>query len=90
MFHDPATGQGMVAQEDGRARADAAEAELVAGRARVREPEELLRRQDPANPDARGWGTPSCGCLPLSASSPLPLPLLLFLLSLLTSYASSA
>ena len=47
VFHDPAAGQGMVALEGERARADAAEAELAAGRARVREPEGLLRRQGP-------------------------------------------
>ena len=44
VFHASATRQCIVALEDGRARADAAEA-------RVLELEGLLRRRDPDNPD---------------------------------------
>ena len=54
VFYDPATGRPIATLPDERARADAAEAELAAERearaaaeARVRELEELLRRQDP-------------------------------------------
>ena len=51
--HDPATGEHIATFDTERARADTAEAELAAERARVRELEELLRRQDPANPGTR-------------------------------------
>ena len=47
VFYDPATGRRIVTLEDERARADAAETELAAERARVRELEALLRQQNP-------------------------------------------
>ena len=54
VFYDPATGRPIATLEDERARADTAEAELnaerearIAAESRVRELEELLRRQDP-------------------------------------------
>jgi Uma2 family endonuclease len=46
-WHDPATGRHIVTFDDRRARADAAEAELAAERARVRELEEMLRQPSP-------------------------------------------
>ncbi len=46
VFYDPATNRPILTYEDQRARADAAEAELAAERVRVRELEELLRRQN--------------------------------------------
>ena len=52
VFCDPATGQRITTLEDERAARIAAEAKLAAERARVRELEELLRRQNPANPEA--------------------------------------
>ena len=50
VFYDPATNRPILTYEDQQARADGAEAELIAQRARVRELEaELLRRQNPDN-----------------------------------------
>lgn len=46
VFYDPATGRPIATLEDERARADTAEGELAAERARVRELEALLRRQN--------------------------------------------
>ena len=46
-WYDPATGRHIVTFDDLRARADAAEAELAAVRARVRELEARLRQQSP-------------------------------------------
>ena len=45
-WHDPATGRHIATFEDERARADNAEAQLAAERARVRELEEQLRQRD--------------------------------------------
>ena len=45
VFYDPATGRPIVTFEDERARADTAEAALIAERARIRELEEQLGRQ---------------------------------------------
>ena len=47
VFYDPATGRRIATLEDERARADTAEAEIAAERARVRELEALLRQQNP-------------------------------------------
>ena len=46
-FCDPATGRRIATLEDERARADTAEAELAVERARVRDLERQLRRQNP-------------------------------------------
>ena len=45
VFYEPATGLRIATLEDERARADTAEAELIAERARIRELEEQLGRQ---------------------------------------------